>query len=175
LLRLSAVRFHQQVLNFAKEVEVKGSYGDKVWSEPTKRAKQIQAFFKEQRNGIDSMLEGLGDKTSNELINGILKFSGGEGPKSAEIFNQMLTGTLSQDLLNQIVTFLNSQGLTDAANQFKSKFAISTRPAGFIGPVAPNSVTPGEEPPTPEPTQKSKIQLLQESITRGGGLSGSIK
>ena len=150
---------------FAKEVEVKGSYGDKVWTEPTKRAKQIQAFFKEQRNGIDTMLEGLGDKTSNELINGILKFSGGEGPKSAEIFNQMLTGTLSQDLLNQIVTFLNSQGLTDAANQFKSKFAIS-RPEGFIGPVAPNSVTPGEEPPTPEPTQKSKIQLLQESITQ---------
>jgi TP901 family phage tail tape measure protein len=150
---------------FAKEVEVKGSYGDKVWTEPTKRAKQIQAFFKEQRNGIDTMLEGLGDKTSNELINGILKFSGGEGPKSAEIFNQMLTGTLSQDLLNQIVTFLNSQGLTDAANQFKSKFAISTRPAGFIGPVAPNSVTPGEEQP-PEPAQKSKIQLLQESITQ---------
>ena len=151
--------------NFAKEVEVKGSYADKLWTEPTKRAKQIQAFFKEQRSGIDTMLEGLGDKTSNEIINGIIKLKEGEGSETAEIFNQMLTGTLSQDLLNEILTFLNSQGLTDAANAFKSKFTVSRQP-GFIGPVAPNSVTPGEEPPTPEPTQKSKIQLLQESITQ---------
>ena len=148
--------------DLAKETTVVGGRGGgKVL---TQRAKQIQEFFKQQRAGVDTMLEGLGDKTSNELINGVLKFAGGEGPESALIFSQMLTGTIDKEMLNKIVAFLESQGLKDAANAFKNMFSVTP----------PSAIKPPTEPPTTDPNadipidtgQKSKIQLLEESIAQ---------
>jgi len=92
---------------------------------PTKQAKEIQDFFKAQRVGVEGILTGLGDKTSQELIDGVIDFAGGEGAESAGIFSQMITGTLDESMINQIIEFLNSQGLNAAAIAFRNKFKIS--------------------------------------------------
>jgi len=148
--------------DLAKETTVVGGRGGgKVL---TQRAKQIQEFFKQQRAGVDTMLEGLGDKTSNELVNGVLKFAGGEGPESALIFSQMLTGTIDKEMLNKIVAFLESQGLKDAANAFKNMFTV-TQP-NVMGSKIDLAAQSGVEDIPVDAGQKSKIQLLEESIAQ---------
>jgi len=91
-----------------------------------KQAEQVKAFFNNQRKLAEGSMAGLGDNVKNQISDAVMQVAENDVVKAAEYFNQMATGSLSDDLINQIYNFMNSQGLADAANEFKNKFKIST-------------------------------------------------
>ena len=140
----------------------------------TERAKEIQEFFAAQKSGVESILAPLGEEASGKIIQGIIDMTGGEGPETAKIFSQMLTGNLSPDLLAQITEFMRSGDLKEFADVFTRMFKISIPMSqkdidfvndlkgipGDIAKIEPDD-TVGEDLTG---GQKSRIQSLEESL-----------
>ena len=135
--------------------------------------KQVKEYFDNQRKAGEAALIPLGDTLKTQIGDAIFTgLAGGDALKAGEIFAQLASGNLSQEMINQIVAFLNSQGLKDAATKFQQYFTPQVAvgaPSAIKGPVT----TEGVDAPV-DTGQKSKIQLLEESIKQTKEYSRAI-
>ncbi len=156
------------------DAELKNLYDrNKFGNLRTQESKAVVKFFDDQRKAAEQSLVGVGQGFESSIVDAVFTgLADGDVLKATEYFNQLTTGNIDKDLVDKIVKALTDKGLIEAANAFRNYITpqvTSRAPDGVKPPV-----TFQEEDPPGSGGEKSKIQILEESIKQTKEYSAAL-